>query len=209
MHAQIKIDLTKNVTDTASKKKDSIAIKKDTTKWKVITARAAHEHKSGFGNTFIGNPNEVHTKSYISFNVNSEEEAKSLLSYMRCKLPNFMLSLRKNSQDISESTCKWIPLPPLNKEWADDEVYQHFKLSEEDIKLINDTNIVGYKSIVKQTEGSVETPEPKPKRVSKKKIHVQEPVVVEEVIEQPIEPKIKPKIEKNTNGKTTPSIPSE
>ena len=70
-------------------------------------------------------------------------------------------------------------------------------MSEDEIKLINDTNIIGYKNIVKQTEGSVETPEPKPKRVSKKKIQVQEPVVVESVIEQlleqPIEPKIKPK----------------
>jgi len=100
---------------------------------------------------------------------------------MKCRLPNFMLSLRKSSQHNNEDVCKWIPLPPLNKEWTDDEVYQHFKLSEEDIKLINDTNIVGYKSIVKQTEGSVETPEPKPKRVSKKKIQVQEPVVVVEV----------------------------
>ena len=31
LHAQTKIDLTKNVTDTAGKKKDSTAIKKDTT----------------------------------------------------------------------------------------------------------------------------------------------------------------------------------
>jgi hypothetical protein len=67
-----------------------------------------------------------------------------------------MLSLRKNSQDISEPTCKWIPLPPLNKEWTDDEVYKHFKLSEDDIKLINDTNIVGYKNIVKQPNIIVE-----------------------------------------------------
>ena len=59
-------------------------IKKDITKWKVITTRAAHEHKSGFGNTFIGNPNEIHTGSYISFNVSNEDEAKSLLSYMKC-----------------------------------------------------------------------------------------------------------------------------
>ena len=88
---------------------------------------------------------------------------------MKCRLPNLILSLRKNSQDISESTCKWIPLPPLNKEWTDDEVYQHFNLLEEDIKLINDTNIVGYKSIVTQTDGGVSTLEPKPKRVSKKK----------------------------------------
>ena len=76
-------------------------------------------------------------------------EPKSLVSYMRCRLPNFMLSLRKSSQDISESTCKWIPLPPLNKEWTDEEVYKYFNLLEEDIKLINDTNITGYKNIVK------------------------------------------------------------
>lgn len=148
---------------------DKKELNKEYNFWKVITARAAHEHKSGFGNTFIGNLDEIHTGSYISFKLSNEEEAKSLLSYMKCRLPNLMLSLRKNSQDISESTCKWLPLPPLNKEWTDDEVYQHFKLSEEDIKLINDTNIVGYKNMVKQTEGGVSTLEPKPKRVSKKK----------------------------------------
>ena len=64
---------------------------------------------------------------------------------MKCKLPNFMLSLRKISQDISESTCKWIPLPPLNKEWNNEKVYKYFKLSEDEIKLIKDTKIIGYK----------------------------------------------------------------
>ena len=128
---------------------DALVINKDITKWKVITARAAHEHKSGFGNMFIGSPNEVHTKSYISFNLHTESEAKSLLSYMKCRLPNFMLYLRKNSQDICESTCKWIPLPSLDKEWNDDEVYTYFKLTEDDITLIQNTNIVGYKNKIK------------------------------------------------------------
>ena len=148
---------------------DKKEIKTNISKYKVITPDGAFAANSGFGNTFIGNPNEVHCKTYISFEIDTENEAKSLLSYMKCRLPNFMLSIRKNSQHTSASTCKWIPLPPLNKEWTDDEVYQHFKLSEEDIKLINDTNIVGYKNIVKQTEGGVEIPEPKQKRVSKKK----------------------------------------
>ena len=130
-------------------------IKKDYNFWKLITARAAHEHKSGFGNSFIGKPDEIHTGSYISFKVSNEEEANSLLSYIKCRLPNFMLSLRKNSQDIQEQSIKWIPLPPLNKEWTDEEVYKHFKLSEDDIKLINGTNIVGYKNIVKKNEESV------------------------------------------------------
>ena len=136
-------------------------IKKDITKWKVVTTRANGGNKC-FGNSFIGKPDEIHTGSYISFKVSNEEEAKSLLSYMKCRLPNFMLSLRKPSQDISESTCKWIPLPPLNKEWTDEEVYRHFKLSEDDIKLISDTAITGYKNLVKG--GGVETPKPKPKK---------------------------------------------
>jgi hypothetical protein len=120
-------------------------------------ARASYKHKSGFGNMFIGRPNELHCKTYISFNVSSENEALSLLSYFNCKLPNFILSLRKNSQDISESTCKWIPLPPLTKEWTNEEVYKYFKLSEEDIELINSTNIVGYKNIIEQVSNNIET----------------------------------------------------
>jgi hypothetical protein len=76
------------------------------------------------------------------------DEAKSLLSYMKCKLPNFMLSLRKSSQDISESTCKWIPLVPLYKKWNDEEVYEYFKLTKDEIKLIKETKISGYNDIV-------------------------------------------------------------
>lgn len=116
-------------------------VKKDYKYFKVITARAAHAHKSGFGNMFIGSDNEIHTGSYISFKCNTQKEAQSLLSYLKCKLPNFMLSLRKNSQDISDSTCSWIPLPPLDTKWNDDKVYRHFKLTNEEIKLINNTPI--------------------------------------------------------------------
>jgi hypothetical protein len=129
-------------------KKDEI--KKPTNNYKVITARAAFKANSGFGNTFVGNLDEVHTKSYISFNVATEKEAKSLVSYMKCKLPNFMLSIRKLSQDISENTCKWIPLPTLDKEWTDDDVYKYFKLTTEEIKLVKETKISGYKDIIKK-----------------------------------------------------------
>jgi len=122
-------------------------IKKDYNFYKVITARA-NGNNDCFGNIFIGLENEVHTGSYISFKISNENEAKSLLSYMKCKLPNFMLSLRKISQDISETTCKWIPLPPLNKEWNDEAVYKYFKLSEEEIKLIKETKVSGYKELM-------------------------------------------------------------
>lgn len=143
-------------------------IKNDTMgKWQLITP-SANGGKGCFGNLIIGKPDDVYSETYISFAFDTEKEVRSLLSFLKCRLPNMLLSLRKISQNISSATCKWIPLPPLNKEWTDEEVYKHFKLSEDDIKLINETNLVGYKNIVKQSERSVETP--KPKRVSKKKI---------------------------------------
>lgn len=115
--------------------------------YKVITARAAFGANSGFGNTFIGSPLEIHTGSYISFQVSNESEAKSLLSYMKCKLPNLLLSVRKSSQDISEATCKWIPLVPLDRVWNNDEVYKYFKLSIDEINLIKNIKINGYNDI--------------------------------------------------------------
>jgi site-specific DNA-methyltransferase (adenine-specific) len=128
--------------------KNNINKNRDFNKWKIITARA-NGGKGCFGNVFIGKPNEICNQSYIIFEVKTENEAKSLLSYMKCKLPNFMLSLRKMSQDISETTCKWIPLPPLNKEWNDEEVYKYFKLSKDEIKLIKETKISGYNDVNK------------------------------------------------------------
>ena len=106
--------------------------------YKVITARAAYKGGSGFGNMFLSTPDEVYTNSYISFVTKTEKESEYLISYMKCKLPNVMLGLRKISQDISEKTCKWIPLVPLDRIWTDDKVSEYFKLSEEYISLIDD-----------------------------------------------------------------------
>ena len=125
---------------------DSKNIKKVYNFYKVITARA-NGSNGCFGNIFIGNELEIYTGSYISFKVSTEFEAKSLLSYMNCKLPNFMLSLRKISQDISESTCKWIPLPTLDKIWEDESVYSFFKLTIDEIKLVKETKIIGYNDV--------------------------------------------------------------
>jgi site-specific DNA-methyltransferase (adenine-specific) len=113
--------------------------------FKVITTTASSGDNECFGNTFVGTKLEIHSESYISFSVNTENEAKSLLSYLRCKLPNLLLKLRKITQNISEITCKWIPLPPLDREWTDKEVYKYFKLSNDEIKLIKTTKIIGYK----------------------------------------------------------------
>ena len=98
--------------------------------WKVITPEASFKAFSGFGEKIIGKPNEVHTGSYISFRVNNEEEAKSLLSYLDTKFANHMLSVRKISQHINGDVCKWIPLVPLDYIWDDDKICHYLKIDK-------------------------------------------------------------------------------
>lgn len=111
------------------------AVKNDEPSWKVITARANGGRKC-FGNMFVGAPNDIHTDSYISFNVRNEAEANNLISYLKCKLPNKLLGLRKVSQDIAADTCKWIPLPPLDRAWTDASVNEYYGLTAEETALL-------------------------------------------------------------------------
>lgn len=107
--------------------------------WKVLTPSAAHEHGSGFGRFLIAGPDEVFSQSFIAFRVTNKKQAISLVSYLQCELPNYLLSLRKGSQHINQSTCKWIPLVPLNQIWSNATLHayleNHIKQNEE--KYIN------------------------------------------------------------------------
>jgi len=116
---------------------DKKCVTKPIDKWKVITPRAAYQHGSGFGNIFIGRPGEVCSHTYIFFELESEEEAIMLKEYLSTHFANVMLSLRKVSQDISESTCKWIPIPPLNQVWTNDMLFQYFGIWDEKEIVMN------------------------------------------------------------------------
>jgi site-specific DNA-methyltransferase (adenine-specific) len=89
-----------------------------------------------FGNKILGYPNEVASKTYMVFLVNSENESKSLISYMNTNFCNFFLSLRKKTQNMKPDTCKWIPLVSFDREWTDELLFDYFKLSEEERNIV-------------------------------------------------------------------------
>jgi site-specific DNA-methyltransferase (adenine-specific) len=100
----------------------------------VITAESnGNEPKFGFKT--IATPDEIHTGSYISFEVHNREEAESLLSYLETKLVNYLLSIRKTTQHISKNTCKLIPLVPFDRIWNDQLLIDYFGLSIEESKM--------------------------------------------------------------------------
>ena len=113
--------------------------------FKVISTKASGEGVfDSFGYTQIIEPTNVHSYSYFHFKVKNEKEAKSLLSYLKCILPNFMLSLKKISKDISKETLKWVPLPPLDRLWKNEEVYKYFGLKPNEIKIIEEKKLKGF-----------------------------------------------------------------
>ncbi len=119
-------------------------IKEEYNFWKVITTTGTHGAYSGFGYITILNPTEIHNTSYVSFEVKTEEEAESLVSYLKCKLTNLLLSIRKNNQIISEKTIKWIPLVPFDRIWTDQLLIDYFQLTEDDRNFIENIQISGY-----------------------------------------------------------------
>ena len=112
--------------------------------WKVITPVAAYTGPSGFSRLCVSTDKEVHSRSYISFRVNNEEEAYNLLSYMKCKLVHVLLSLRKQTHCMThKNVFIWIPLPPLDQNWNNEKIYKYFKLDNNDIKFIENIKLNG------------------------------------------------------------------
>jgi hypothetical protein len=112
----------------------------DVSSYKILVPDGAYGHGSGFGRRVLAKPGEVHSKTFISFDVKDECEAKSLFSYLNCRLPNFLLSLLKGTQHTSNKSCKLIPLPPLDRNWTNISVNQYFQLSNDEIELLNQSN---------------------------------------------------------------------
>jgi site-specific DNA-methyltransferase (adenine-specific) len=113
--------------------------------WKVLTPAGAWAGGSGLGNLVLAKSDEVHSETYFSFNVETQDEAENLISYLKTGFVNVMVSLRKNTQNIKPSCCDWVPLLPLDRIWDDASVCEYLDLTEEEISLIEETaaNIKG------------------------------------------------------------------
>ena len=94
--------------------------------WKVCTPKASGKGGDGFAkNMFVAGPDVIHSSTYMSFEVGSESEAHSLVSYLRTVLVNTLLAARKPTQNMSKDTLSLIPLVPLDRTWTDEGVREY------------------------------------------------------------------------------------
>lgn len=86
----------------------------------------------------LADKNSVCTETYLIVDfVKSEEQGKNLISYMQTKFFRFMMSLIKNTQNISKGVFAFVPVQNWSKSWSDEELYKKYGIDESEIAFID------------------------------------------------------------------------
>ena len=115
-------------------------------KWKLVTSRSTSvpEEDNGqvlrLSQTFLVEPNAVVTESYVMIDVfDTKEEAENCYAYLKTKFFRFLCQPTIVSPDVSKRTFVFVPLLDFGKTWTDEELYERYGLSQNEINLIETT----------------------------------------------------------------------
>jgi site-specific DNA-methyltransferase (adenine-specific) len=85
----------------------------------------------------ISEPNSVCTETYLVIkDVKNREEAENLVSYIKTRFFRFMMSLVKNTQNISKASYQFVPLQDFSEPWSDSKLYEKYDIKGDEIEFI-------------------------------------------------------------------------
>jgi hypothetical protein len=90
---------------------------------------------------FSQNSNFGEDMKYLE--VNSEEEASNILSILTSKLYKFIGDNFRPGRNLDKIARNIFPKLDTSKSWTDEEIYEHFNLTDSEIKLVESINEVG------------------------------------------------------------------
>lgn len=116
-------------------------------KYKVLISKTGAEHagEPGKDGKFriiptsmkVLKPNEVCTHSYFLVGAfENEFEANNCYSYLATKFTRFLLLMCLTGYALSKNTFVFVPIQDFSKPWTDEELYQKYNLTQEEIDFI-------------------------------------------------------------------------
>lgn len=88
-------------------------------------------------NPFVVGGNSCSTETYLTVGpFSSKEIAENALSYMQTKFFHFFVALIKNTQQAMQKVYSLVPIQDFSKSWTDEELYDKYNLSDEEINFI-------------------------------------------------------------------------
>jgi len=110
-------------------------------KIKVLVSKASpggdeYPH-SVLGRPFVAPKNSVSTETYLIVDFpKSLKEADNLVSYMETRFFRFLVSLIKNTQNISRGSFAFVPVQDLSEPWTDERLYKKYNISRDQVQFI-------------------------------------------------------------------------
>lgn len=115
-------------------------------KYKVMISKTTGEHageadKEGkyrvLSRMCVLKPKEICTFSYFTVgNYDNKESADNLCGYLSTKFARFLLLQAVSSINLSKDKFCFVPMQDFSKPWTDEELYQKYNLTEEEIAFI-------------------------------------------------------------------------
>lgn len=115
-------------------------------KYKVIISKAAAEHagqtdKAGRRKVLtvieVLPPKAVCSETYLVVEAyDNEDDANKMADYLRTRFARFLILQATPTQNISKSCFMFLPQPDLTKSVKDEDLYELYGLSQEDIDYI-------------------------------------------------------------------------
>lgn len=109
--------------------------------WKVLLGRAY-----GAGDSFphqiynlpiVAAPGTACTETYLVIGrFKKQADAERFARYLRTRFVRFLVSLRKNTQDIYNERFQFVPALPMDRDWDDDALYKKYGITKEEVGFI-------------------------------------------------------------------------
>jgi site-specific DNA-methyltransferase (adenine-specific) len=115
-------------------------------KWNVVTSYVGYDHAGNPGKDGrrrvlskidILPPGTICTETYLVIgSYDSKTEAENLVTYMKSKFFRFLVSQFMYSHHITKESYSLVPILHMDTPWTDEELYQKYDLSQEEIAFI-------------------------------------------------------------------------
>ena len=111
---------------------------KDVYKYKVIIPEAGNPDSTIIGKPKISEPESCSSNTYIVMipDESSFETAQNIISYLRTQLVRFLVSIRTTTQHMAPKAYSFVPMQDFSKPWTDEELYEKYGLTQEEIDFI-------------------------------------------------------------------------
>lgn len=88
---------------------------------------------------FVAKPNEACTETFLCIGVyDTKEEAENVVSYMNTNLFHLLMHLKKVSHHVVSKVYGFCPLQDFKRSWSDQDLYEKYGLTDEEIEFIED-----------------------------------------------------------------------